>query len=202
MSSSRRCRASAYRSSSTLRVISRSSQSRAAGRWWRLALTVPKTTSFRSTISRLSAPASTVTRRPVDETPARQTIPLGQPRVRRRLANPAQRLMPQHQSLFAGRRLAILAGHDLQVGSADTDRQRIHQNRAIVDRRSRHLLHGDRSANLGSHRQRAHIDTSASIDGDTHDQRTATMNVLKIIFRRHQRVGLDLAHDRPRPGSR
>jgi hypothetical protein len=53
-------------------------------------------------------------------------------RVGRRLADPADVLVAQHQQLVTRGSLTIGAGHDLDVGPTQPDRQTLDQHRALA----------------------------------------------------------------------
>ena len=73
-------------------------------------------------------------------------------RARRALDAP-QRLVPQDQPRLAGRRGAVLAGNDLAVGAANTERHRAHEHAAIRHTRLGHILQAGRPGTSWNHGQ-------------------------------------------------
>ena len=80
----------------------------------------------------------------------------GEAAAGRRLGDAAQRLVAEHQPLGAGRRLAVVAAHDLGVGAADAERDAVDEQRALLGGRLGHLLQGGRVLHARLQRDRAH----------------------------------------------
>src|SRR5689334_12095168 len=74
-------------------------------------------------------------------------VPGMQTHVVRRLLDDTERLMADDESLMPGRRRAIIAGNDLAIGSANTERNGAHENRSVVSGRYPELLETQRIGN-------------------------------------------------------
>src|SRR5712691_9153306 len=80
----------------------------------------------------------------------------GKSAAARRLQDAAERLMAEHEARVAGRRLPVKSGDDLAIGAAHAKRESFGQNRAIAQRRFRHLVQSCGIGNSRLDRERAH----------------------------------------------
>src|SRR5258705_6437675 len=92
--------------------------------------------------------------RPADETD--HEVAPGYAAIRRRFEHPSEILVAEYQHIRAGWRLAVLGANDLDVRAAQTDRQRLDQDRAVAGRRFGKVAYGQRVFHVGSYRQRTH----------------------------------------------
>ena len=74
----------------------------------------------------------------------------------RRVDDASERLVPEDQAFGARRRRAVVAVHDLDVGAAYADSQRLDEDGTVVGRRLRNIVESDRVGLTGHHRDRSH----------------------------------------------
>ena len=78
------------------------------------------------------------------------------PGARRSLEHAPERLVPEDQALLAGRSGTVGALDDLVVGAVHADRERLHQDRALLGRRFRNLEELCAPLPLRNDRNRSH----------------------------------------------
>jgi len=78
-----------------------------------------------------------------------------------RLGHPAEGFVPDHQAVRAGRGGAVLPADDLQIGAADADRLRPHQDRPVLHRRFGHVRERHGVSLSGNDRDGTHTVTLA-----------------------------------------
>src|SRR5581483_6091451 len=83
-----------------------------------------------------------------------------EPAIRGRFDHAGQRLVPEHETVIACRRPAILAAQDLGVGPAHAHREHLRQHGALAAIRLTDVVEPRGAGLAGNHRDRAHVSGS------------------------------------------